>query len=114
MKYFKENEVNCKCGCGMTINDNLKVLIDKLREDIKMPLVINSGARCTNHNKKVGASATSSHTKGLAVDIKANSDLTKAKIIHYATKLGINRIGIAKNFIHIDIDKNKSPAVWDY
>lgn len=79
-----------------------------------MPLAINSGARCPEHNKKVGASPTSSHTKGLAVDIRANSDLTKAKIIYHATKLGINRIGIAKNFIHIDIDNSKSNAIWDY
>ena len=114
MKYFKENEVTCKDNCGMTIKDDLKILLDTLRENIGMPLSINSGARCPEHNKKVGASPTSSHTKGLAVDIRANSDLTKAKIIHYATKLGFNRIGIAKTFIHLDIDKSKSPAVWDY
>ena len=115
MKYFKESEFLCKCNkCNMTISDDLKILLDKLRENIGMPLAINSGARCNEHNKKVGASPTSSHTKGLAVDIRANSDLTKAKIIHHATKLGFNRIGIAKTFIHLDIDKSKSPAIWDY
>ena len=89
-------------------------ILDKLRESINMPLTIKSGARCNTHNKSVGASPTSSHTKGVAVDIRAINDLTKAKIIHYATRLGITRIGIAKTFIHLDIDKDKSPAIWDY
>lgn len=115
MKYFKESEVTCKCNkCNMTITDDLKILLDKLREGINMPLTINSGARCNTHNKNVGASPTSSHIKGVAVDIRAINDLTKAKIIHYATRLGIARIGIAKTFIHLDIDKDKSPAIWDY
>ena len=115
MKYFKESEFLCKCNkCNMTISNDLKIILDTLRENIRMPLAINSGARCQSYNDMKGFSPTSSHTKGLGVDIRANSDLTKAKIIHYATRLGITRIGIAKTFIHLDIDKDKRPAIWDY
>lgn len=115
-RFFKPSEMACKCGCGGTINDNeLYTYLDIARDFADIPFVINSGYRCEAHNKAVGGKPTSSHTKGLAVDIKATTSTQRAKILHGLVLAGFTRIGIAKSFIHADLDTDKSQDVcWLY
>ena len=72
-KYFSESEFNCKCGkCERPKNvpsDELIEILTEIREHYGKPLIINSGYRCPTHNKKVGGSVNSQHTKGSAVDL---------------------------------------------
>lgn len=53
---------------------NIKVLVDNvlqpLREDLGMPLVITSGYRSEELNEEIGGSETSQHSKGQAADIE--------------------------------------------
>lgn len=109
---FNANEFCCSCGCGGC--DISQILVDKLntvREILKKPIVINSGFRCESHNRKIGGSATSSHLRGLAVDIKANDSLYRHQLLKVLYFVGFSRIGIDKDFIHIDIDDIKSQNV---
>lgn len=107
-KYFKEKEYACKCGCGKSdISEKLLSMLDELREKCNMPLIINSGLRCENHNSKSNGSPTSSHVLGLAVDIKAVSSQDKFTIVKNAIDVGFKRIGVYSSFIHLDIDENK-------
>jgi uncharacterized protein YcbK (DUF882 family) len=79
-----------------------------------LPFVISSGYRCENHpeSKK---NPTSSHIKGLAVDIKCTDSKTRAIIMDALGYVGFRRFGIAKSFIHVDIDNEKSnPVIWLY
>ena len=62
-----------------------------------------------------GRDGTSSHTKGLAIDLKVQDSVTRYKIINSLLSVGLNRIGIGKNFIHVDMDKEKaSNVIWHY
>lgn len=111
-RYFTKNEFSCKCGCGGC--DISQKLVDKLntsRELLKEPIVINSGFRCEEHNHKIGGSATSSHLRGLAVDIKAFDSSYRYKLLNILFFVGFSRIGIDKDFIHIDIDDIKPQKV---
>jgi len=111
----KELEFECKCGCGISTNRDLIELVSTLTEKVGQVLVINSGARCTNHNKYIGGTSTSSYTKGLAVEIKCEDSSLRSKIIKEAIELGIARIGISISSIHLDIDKDKPQEVlWMY
>jgi len=116
MGFFKYEEFECKCGCGL--NNISDVLVEKLntaRRLAGVPFVITSGSRCTEHNAKIGGSKTSSHLKGLAVDIKANDSRIRYLILTALVNAGFNRIGIAKDFIHVDIDEDKTDdVVWVY
>ena len=107
VKYFKDDEFKCKCGCGFDITDELKRKLNIMRESAGVPFVITSGARCVKHNAAVGGKADSAHTRGLAVDIKYQSSHAAYAMekVFYAN--GIKRIGRnhAKKFIHIDIDE---------
>lgn len=115
MKWFTAEEFECKCGCGDTVSNELMALMDALREKVGAPIVINSGARCAEHNKYIGGSKTSSHLKGLAVDIRCESSALRFRIIKEAIALGFSRIGVGSSFIHLDIDTDKASGVaWVY
>lgn len=117
---FNLEEFACKCGCGQMPDCNsseFKDLVSKLqkiRDLCKFPLKINSGFRCKKHNKKVGGSVNSSHLVGLAVDVEIKSDYSRLVFLESAINVGIKRIGVAKSYIHIDVDKTKDDACWVY
>jgi hypothetical protein len=115
LKYFNKSEFTCKCGCGETvISDDLLEMLDEARGFAKIPFVVNSGYRCVNHTESK-RNPTSSHIKGLAVDIRCKDSRSRAIIIDALGYVGFTRLGIAKTFIHADIDKEKSnPVVWLY
>lgn len=80
---------------------------------LKGDVIITSGLRTPEHNKKVGGSPTSSHLKGLACDIACNSSKNAFIIIKTALDAGFKRIGIAKDHIHLDVDEEKTQyCMW--
>ena len=105
-KYFKEVEYK--------MDVDFLVKLDKAREFAKVPFVINSAYRSPEHEESI-KNPTSSHIKGLAVDIKATDSRTRYKVLNALMHVGFNRIGIADTFIHVDDDKDKSQQViWTY
>lgn len=70
---FLDSEFRCKC-CGKLPQGGMKtlliVLLQRLRDRVGKPLVVNSGYRCPKHNKAVGGVAGSLHILGTAADIK--------------------------------------------
>jgi len=106
-KYFKEIE------CGNMDVDFLNKL-DVAREIANIPFVINSAYRSKEHPLSI-KNPTSSHIKGLAVDIKANDSRTRYTIVKSLIKAGFTRIGVADTFIHVDDDKDKvQNVIWTY
>ncbi len=112
--YFLQSEFECKCGCGLNnVSDALIEDLNTAREIATMPFVINSGSRCENHNKSIGGLSSSSHLRGLAVDIKADNSPARLKILQGLILAGFDRIGIHRAFIHVDIDRTKpSNVAW--
>lgn len=105
-KYFKEVEYK--------MDVDFLAKLDKAREFAKVPFVINSAYRSPEHAESI-KNPTSSHIKGLAVDIKATDSRTRYKVLNALMHVGFNRIGIADTFIHVDDDKDKSQKViWTY
>ena len=115
MIYFTYSEFDCKSEPGS--GDRMKLYfvypLDRAREIAGVPFIINSGYRTHEHNKRIGGSPTSSHLTGYAADIKCN-EKTRQTIFDALKKAGFNRIGIARNFIHVDRDPKKAPAIWFY
>ena len=105
-KYFKKIEQN--------MNEDFLSKLDEAREFAGIPFVINSAYRSPEHPLSI-KNPTSSHIKGLAVDIKATDSSTRFKVIEALVSVGFTRLGIADTFIHVDWDFDKSQEViWTY
>lgn len=116
-KYFKEVEfTRCNPSCRMDQMDPaFLALLDEVREAAGIPLVLNCAYRSVAHEKKMGRSGNSAHTRGKAVDIRCNTSANRYKIVAAALGCGIRRIGIGKTFVHIDNDDTLPQGViWDY
>tara|TARA_R110000796_G_scaffold14463_5_gene47345 strand:+ start:1245 stop:1598 length:354 start_codon:yes stop_codon:yes gene_type:complete len=117
MRYFKISEFDSPDEAGSGKNMSLEILsmLDVARKKFGKPIIINSGYRTIKHNAKVGGKAGSSHLEGLAADISCKNSLDRFKLEGILKEVGFNRIGVARTFIHVDIDKNKTPNVmWVY
>ena len=114
-RYFTFEELKCKC-CGKSgMNADFMYKMDKARGISGVPYVPNSAFRCEDHNKEVGGSDTSSHLLGLAMDIATPDSPTRYKILTGLIKAGFTRLGISKDFVHVDDDPLKPPSlVWVY
>ena len=105
-KYFKNIEDN--------MNVDFLAKLDEAREFANIPFIINSAYRSPSHPESI-KNPTSSHIKGLAVDIKAKDSITRFKVLDALIAVGFNRIGIAGTFIHVDLDLDKSQnVIWTY
>jgi zinc D-Ala-D-Ala carboxypeptidase len=114
-EHLKKEEFACKC-CGKNeINDLFFSLLERAREISSVPFVINSGYRCAKHNSEVGGESDSAHLKGYAADIRTADSRTRFEVIKVVLSVGITRIGIGSDFVHVDTDPGKDlEVVWTY
>ena len=93
------------------IIDNINYTIrrlDEIREGYGKPIIINSGYRCPELNRKVGGVSSSFHQLGLAVDIRWDSCLFEYlqqycsfhKLLRETSKKGVR-------WIHLSFQRNK-------
>lgn len=120
-KYFSKKEIECSCGCN---TDNASEILmnkaDKVREILGRPLIATSVVRCKKYNNSKGYSSTSSHIADEvkeceAIDFKATTSRERFEIVSAMVEVGFTRIGIAKTFVHGDVDKSKvQDLIWLY
>ena len=92
--------------------ENLKRLctwLEVLRERAGQPIVINSGYRSPQLNRKVGGAATSNHLSGCAADIRTSG---YEQAIAYAAILLAYAKESEQVFDELLIEKNRYGAVW--
>ncbi len=117
MKHFQLSEFDSPDvpGSGKFMQPSFLALLDRARELAGFPFVVVSGFRTKDHNEKVGGEENSSHTRGYAGDIRARNSQERFAIVNAALKVGFNRIGIAKSFVHLDNDPTLPQSVmWLY
>lgn len=94
------------------MNDAFMYKLDKARQKAGVPFYLNSAFRTVAWEKAKGRSGTSSHTKGIAVDIECNNDSDRLCIIKGLLYAGFTRLGIYETFIHVDSDETKPNCIW--
>ena len=115
---FTRDEFLCPCGCGFDDIDPLLVTtLQRLRDEVQRPVVVNSGCRCKSHNAAVNGSKTSQHLKGKAADIKIDG-MTSIQIIDVIRRLYLDGeiyvgyvYAINKRSVHVDVRTPQSALV---
>lgn len=101
-----------------SVSDMDENFLDKLLFAQKMCALkfrINSAYRSKAYEKEKGRSGRSSHCKGLAVDISTPDSGLRYIVVTALLAAGFNRIGIGKNFVHVDDDLSKPhPIIFHY
>ena len=116
LKYFSKSEFKCgQVNCYDKMDRNLLEMLDVARGIAGKPFKINSSWRDKETNRKAGGKSNSSHLRGNAVDISCISSKNRFLIVDALITAGFSRIGIAKTFIHCDVDENLPQNVmWLY
>ena len=114
---FKVSEFACKC-CGENhIDQRVLDMAQTIRDELGVPVRVNSGYRCDEHNRRVGGVKGSKHTKGQAADLScklgAGTMFEAVKKLHAQGKLPQLDYCIKyKTFIHIDCG-GKRKSLWE-
>lgn len=118
-KLARLSELNlsaCVPACDISQLD--ASLVDRILLAQKMAglqFVATSGFRSKEYELSKHRKGTSSHCKGLALDVSARDSFTRFKILVAAVLTGIPRIGVGKTFLHLDIDESKAhPIIFHY
>ena len=112
---FRRSEYQCQCGCRRDdIKDDLARRVQEVRNLVGQSITVTSGVRCEEHNADVGGSDTSSHVGGWAADLRCDNSAHRQRLLAAVFQV-FDRVGIAKTFIHVDVDTNKPAAIcWVY
>jgi uncharacterized protein YcbK (DUF882 family) len=117
---FSASEFACKCGCEYGTRDGdvspeLLCLLEHIREEYGKPIYLTSGCRCAMWNASVGGVHNSAHTRGTAADIHCTSGSNRRKLMDLAVMSYASGIGIARTFVHVDVDDVLlRPSAWSY
>jgi len=94
---------------GMTTSPVSSRLSEAHGEISEKPIIINSGYRSPQLNKKIGGVAGSNHLTGCAVDIRV---LGMEQLIRYATILLDYADESKQDFDELLIERNRYGAIW--
>ena len=115
---FTREEFACKCGCGFDDIDPLLVsALQRLRDEVQRPVIVNSGCRCRSHNAAVKGSKSSQHLRGKAADIKIDG-MTSRDIFDVLRRLYLDGeiyvgyvYAINGRSVHVDVRAPQSQVV---
>ena len=108
-QHFKVKEFACKDGSQVVFIDSYLVsILDILRNQVGKPVIINSGYRTPERNKKVDGAKYSYHMRGMAADIRING-MSAKEIADKLDKIIPNECGIIvySKWVHIDTRTSK-------
>lgn len=129
--FFAQKEFACKCGCGFGskpehIATDIYFALHLLRVKLGVAFKINSAARCTKHNKKVGGGTRSTHlaaiagsfigkSRGVDIDTTTWSIYQRGEAVTMALAMGL-RVGIDAKFLHFDCERMPyyKEGLWNY
>ena len=114
---FSRSEFACRCGCGFDrVDPRLVAWLQDLRDTLGSPIVVNSGCRCTRHNRAVGGSPTSQHLAGRAADIRAPgvrlAELYRLAELHRQAEAGGIGVYPDGGFVHLDVRGRRARWGW--
>ena len=118
-RFFSEKEfqrLNPPCSL-QDMKQSTMDMVDEARDLCGFPFIVTCAYRTVEWELAHNRAGTSSHTKGMALDIKCPfaDHVKRMAMIRAFLEVGFSRIGIGKNYIHVDNDTTKAQEVmWTY
>lgn len=114
LRYFKDEEfLKATPPCSLDdMDEEFMQKLDDARSLCSYPFVVNSAFRSKDYEKSKGRTGSSSHCKGLAVDISCLTSVARLKMILALFAVGFRRIGIYPTFLHVDMDISKPSSLF--
>jgi uncharacterized protein YcbK (DUF882 family) len=122
--HFSLDEFRCKangqpcphCHGSVIVVPALIDALESIREFSGLPIQITSGYRCAKHNASLpNSSPVSAHLTGEAADFWVSGDKDRFKFLEAIFTYGPARVGIGKDFIHVDVSHAlPSEVCWLY
>ena len=104
MNYFKPEEVE-------GLQPELVEKLNGARHVAGVPFVITSGKRSPDENERAMGVESSSHSTGLAVDLRVTDGAERFAIVKGLLAAGFVRIGAYDKHVHADLDNTKPQSV---
>lgn len=122
--FHPDTDPKLKCTCGHSECDERSVdqesldFMQLIRDDLGIPIKVNSGGRCPNHPNEKHKTLPGDHQKCKAVDVECNNEQLETKLKVLAGRHGATRVagGAYCGFIHIAWTKTdrKDVPTWSY
>lgn len=118
IRYFRREEFRCQCG-GKYCNgfpaepvEETVRLADEIRSRAGVPLKVNSGVRCKQHNADAGGVWNSLHLTGQAIDLAPISgDISVARLQEIAEQVQVEKMpgrgGLGRYDWGVHVDNGK-------
>ncbi len=113
MRYFKLEEFDCTFTGKNKMDAEFLYEIDDLRGRCGFPFVITSGYRDPSHPVEADKEQPGRHAEGIAADIAVSNGSERRTIVQEALSMGFGGIGVAKDFVHVDLRKS-GYVMWSY
>ena len=104
-------------GATNNLHPDLLAVLMQLERRLATELYITSGHRDTLHNTEVGGVPNSEHTYSPAkgADVRVLSSSMRVTMLKELFSMGVRRIGVGENFIHVGVASDKPADVaWTY
>ena len=108
-RHFKVKEFACKDGSQIVFIDRYLVsILDILRNQIGKPVIITSGYRTPEWNKKCNGAKYSYHMRGMAADIRVDG-VSPKELAQKLNSIVPDECGIIvyKSWVHFDVRTGK-------
>lgn len=122
--FHPDSDKKLKCTCGhpecdkRSVNQETLDQVQKVREDLGIPMVVTSGGRCPFHPNEVHKAKPGDHQKQYAVDVACVSKEHETKLKVLAGRHGATRVAgsFEDGFVHMawtPTDRKDVPT-WGY
>lgn len=114
--HFKESDwtnANPSCSSG-DMSSELISRLEYARALCGFAFRINSAYRSFDYEQSKGRTGSSSHCKGVAVDLACYDPSRRYILVQNLLRAGFTRLGIGDTYIHADIDQDKPACIWIY
>lgn len=93
---------------AILINPTALNALDRLRNILAAPVILNSAYRDPVYNASVGGAPRSKHTMGIAFDIQHSKNYSVLTLVNAAKAAGFRGFGLYTNFTHVDMGNERT------